>query len=93
MWILDSGCSNHMTGDMALLSQYEEKAGPMVAFGDDSMGNTLGYGKLKVGNVIIEDVALVKGLKHNLLSVGQFTDRGFKVNFDKDECLIIVYLE
>ena len=77
-----------MTGDMALLSQYEEKAGPKVTFGDDSIGNTLGYGKLKVGNVIIEDVALVRGLKHNLLSVGQFTDRGFKVDFDKDECLI-----
>ena len=60
----------------------------MVTFGDDSTGNTLGYGKLEVGNVIIEDVALVKGLKHNLLSVGQFTNMGFKVDFDKDECLI-----
>ena len=36
MWVLDSGCSNPMTGDMALLSKYEEKAGPMVTFGDDS---------------------------------------------------------
>ena len=73
---------------MVMLSQYEEKTGPMVTFGDDIIGNTLGYGKLKVGNVIIEDVALVRGLKHNLPSVGQFTNRGFKVDFDKYECLI-----
>ena len=77
-----------MTGDMALLSQYEEKAGPMVTFGDDSKGSTLGYGNLKVGNVMIEAIALVDGLKHNLLSISQFTDRGFKVEFDKDVCLI-----
>ena len=69
MWILDSGCSRHMTGDMALLSQFERKAGPLVTFGDDSIGTTLGYGNLEVGNVIIEDVALVDGLKHNLLSI------------------------
>ena len=28
MWILDSGCSNHMTGDKSMLSQFEEKFGP-----------------------------------------------------------------
>lgn len=88
VWILDSGCSGHMTGDKALLSHYEERAGPTVTFGDDSIGTTLGYGNLEVGNVIIKEVALVKGLKHNLLSIGQFTDRGFKVNFDEDGCLI-----
>ena len=70
MWVLDSGCSIHMTGDKALLSQYKEKADPMVTFRDDSKGSTLGYGNLKVRNVIIEAIALVDGLKHNLLSIG-----------------------
>ena len=88
VWIVDSGCSRHMTGDKALLSHFEERAGPLVTFGDDSIGTTMGYGKLECGNVIIEDIALVKGLKHNLLSVSQFTDRGFKVEFDEDCCLI-----
>ena len=88
MWVMDSGCSRHMTGDKALLSHFEEKAGPMVTFGDDSIGTTMGYGNLEYGNVIIQDIALVGGLKHNLLSVSQFTDRGFNVNFNKDCCLI-----
>ena len=59
-----------MTGDMALLSHFEEKAVPLVTFGDDNIGTTMGYGNLEVGNVIIEDIALVDGLKHNLLSIG-----------------------
>ena len=59
MWIIDSGCSRHMTGDKALLSHFEEKAGPVITFGDDSKGYTVGYGKLEARNVIIENIALV----------------------------------
>ena len=88
MWIIDSGCSRHMTGDKALLSQYYEKAGPIITFGDNSKGYTVGYGCLEIGNVVIEDIALVNGLQHNLLSVSQFSDRGFKVDFDMMECSI-----
>ena len=37
---------------------------------------------------MIEHVALVEGLKHNFLSIGQFTNKGFKVEFIEDNCLI-----
>ena len=80
-----NGCSRHMTCDKALLSQFVEKAGPLVTFGDNSKGFTMGYGNLSVGNVVIQNVALVEGLKHNLLSVSQFTDKGLKVDFDRDD--------
>ena len=70
-----------MTGNKSLLSRFEKKAGPVVAYGDGSIGKTLGYGSISIGNVIIEDVALVEGLKHNLLSVSQLTDRGYHVDF------------
>ncbi|KAL8110650.1 hypothetical protein AgCh_026404 [Apium graveolens] len=63
IWIIDSGCSRHMTGDKALLSQFEEMVGPLVTFGDNSKGFTIGYGKIVSGNVVIEDVALVAGLE------------------------------
>ena len=81
MWIIDSGCSAHMNGDRALLSNLVEKAGPWVTFGDDNKGFTKGYGNLEIGNVVIENISLVDGLKHNLLSVSQFTDKGYEVNF------------
>ncbi|KAL8109877.1 hypothetical protein AgCh_025826 [Apium graveolens] len=78
-----------MTGDKALLSQFVEKAGTLVTFGDNIKGFTVGYGKIISGNVIIGDVALVAGLEVNLLSVSQFADKGFEVLFNKEECTFI----
>ncbi|KAL8156971.1 hypothetical protein AgCh_001902 [Apium graveolens] len=52
-----------MTGDKALLSQFEEMAGPLVAFGDNNKRFIMGYGNLVSGNVVIEDVALMAGLE------------------------------
>ena len=58
-----------MTGDRALLSNVVEKDGPVVTFGDNSKGLTQGYGSLQAENVIIENVSVVQGLQHNLLSI------------------------
>ncbi|KAL8124787.1 hypothetical protein AgCh_012444 [Apium graveolens] len=88
MWILDSGCSRHMKGEKSLLTSVIKKAGPIVTFGDDNKGFTKGYDNLEIGNVIIENISLVEGLKHNLLSVGQFCDKGYNVDFRSERCLI-----
>ena len=88
IWVLDSGCSRHMTGDRALLTDVVKKAGPSVTFGDNGKGSTTGYGVLKVGNVVIPEVSLVDGLKHNLLNISQFMDKGYRVEFVKDSCTI-----
>ena len=77
-----------MTGDRALLTNVVEKVGPVVTFGDDSKGFTTGYGNLEIGNVIIENISLVDGLKHNLLSISQLCDKGYDVSFRKERCLI-----
>ena len=89
MWMIDSGCSRHMTGDRALLSNLVEKVGPWVTFGDDIKGFTKGYGSLQICNVVTENISLVDGLKHNLLSVSQFTNKGYEVNFKIEQCNII----
>ncbi|KAK1372595.1 hypothetical protein POM88_028788 [Heracleum sosnowskyi] len=78
----------HMTGNKSLLSDFEKKAGPKVSYGDGNIGHTLGYGNIVIGNVIIQNVALVEGLKHNLLSISQITDRGYHVNFYESHCEI-----
>ena len=88
LWYLDSGCSRHKTGDQSLLTRFEEKVGPCVTFGDDNKGFTLGYGMIEKENVIIEKVALVDGLKHNLLSISQLCDNGNKVHFSQESCFI-----
>jgi len=38
--------------------------------------------------MIIKDVLLVDGLKHGLLSICQLCDRGYKVTFQPDLCII-----
>ncbi|GKE85287.1 hypothetical protein Tco_1559029, partial [Tanacetum coccineum] len=39
--VVDSGCSSHMTGNKAYLSDYEDYNGGFVAFGSDPKGETL----------------------------------------------------
>ena len=56
-----------------------KKVGPMVTFGDNNKGKTDGYGCLEADNVIINNVSCVEGLKHNLLSISQFCDKGYNV--------------
>ncbi|KAL8089687.1 hypothetical protein AgCh_039243 [Apium graveolens] len=53
------------------------------------MGKTLGYGNINLGNVIIETIALVSVLKHNLLSVSQICDRGYHVDFFEEHCEVV----
>src|SRR5437667_2200108 len=77
-----------MTGDKSLLKDYVKMKGPTISFGDNSKGFTLGYGTVASGNVSFEDVALVEGLMHNLLSVSQLGDKGFVTNFNSDGFLV-----
>ena len=63
--------------------------GGSVTFGDDSKGTIISIGNIQIGaSPIIENVALVDGLKHNLLSISQLCDRGLKVAFDDSSCKI-----
>ena len=77
-----------MTGDLTLLTEFEERVGPSITFGDDNKGYTMGYGLISKDNVIIDSVALVDGLKHNLLSISQLCDKGNEVCFTKEACVI-----
>ena len=83
MWYLDSGCSRHMTRDRSLLTRFEERVGTGVTIGDDIKVYTPGYGMIEKENVIIEKVALVDGIKHNLLSISKLCDDGNKVYFSQ----------
>ena len=65
-WYLDSGCSKHMTGDRSKFSHLQEKDGGMVSFGGKDKGKIIRTGKVRD---FIDDVLLVEGLNHNLLSI------------------------
>ena len=88
VWYIDSGSSRHMTGSKDLLINYRATNGPQVIFGDNSKGKTKGIGIMHRGNIMISDVYYVEGLKHNLLSISQFCDKGFEVKFSSDFCYV-----
>ena len=77
-----------MTGYSTLLIEFVERADPRITFGDDNKGCTMGYDLISKENVIIEFVALVDGLKHNLLSISQLCDKGNEVRFTKEACIV-----
>ncbi|KAH9684787.1 hypothetical protein KPL70_013662 [Citrus sinensis] len=89
-WYLDSGCSRHMTGNYAWFSSFTKiENGGDVSFGDNSKGKILGIRNVgKVSSTLIENVCLVENLKHNLISISQLCDKGYKVIFDKLSCVI-----
>ncbi|VFQ93362.1 unnamed protein product, partial [Cuscuta campestris] len=85
VWYLDSGCSRHMTGDASLLSNLIPYDGPRVTFGgSNDFGLTKGLGNLVYKGLTIQAVSYVEGLNYNLLSISQFCDKGYSLEFCKD---------
>ena len=78
-----------MTGDESQFITLDAKNGGMVTFGDNGKGKIIGIGNIGITpSKYIENVLLVKGLKHNLLSISQFCDKGYKVSFESSVCIV-----
>nr|GEU83476.1 retrovirus-related Pol polyprotein from transposon TNT 1-94 [Tanacetum cinerariifolium] len=88
LFIVDSGCTKHMTGNLKLLCNFVEKFLGTVRFGNDQFVPIIGYGDLVQGNVMINRLYYVEGLNHNLFSVGQFCDANLEVAFRKCTCFV-----
>nr|GFB89624.1 integrase, catalytic region, zinc finger, CCHC-type, peptidase aspartic, catalytic [Tanacetum cinerariifolium] len=88
LWIIDSGCSKHMTGNRALLTNFVEKFLGTVRFGNNDFAVIADYGDVVIGSLTIKKVYYLEGLGHNLFSIGQFCDKGLEVAFRKSTCFI-----
>ncbi|GJU88013.1 hypothetical protein Tco_1300436 [Tanacetum coccineum] len=88
LWIVNSGCSKHMTGDRSLLKNFIAKFMGTVRFGNDNFVAITGYGDYIQGNITICHVYYVEGLGHNLFSVGQFCDGNLEVAFGSKTCYV-----
>ncbi|GJV68454.1 putative ribonuclease H-like domain-containing protein [Tanacetum coccineum] len=87
---VDSGCSKHMTGNIAYLSNFKQFGRGYVAFGGGAYGGKIsGKGTLKMANLDFEDVYFVNELKFNLFSVSQMCDKKNYVLFTDTECLVL----
>ena len=69
-WIIDSGCSHHMTGDMNKFVYFKSHDGGIVRVGNNAACHVKGIGSITLdAKTNTKDVYFVDGLKHNLLSV------------------------
>nr|GEZ33915.1 hypothetical protein [Tanacetum cinerariifolium] len=92
VWYIDSGCSNHMTGNKDVFSQLDVLIQKEVRFGDNKSLKVYGIGTVVVkGNgweKQIPDVYFVPGLKYNLISVGQLINKDYTLVFSHGICEI-----
>jgi hypothetical protein len=84
-WLMDSGCSCHMTGSSKWFSSLDPMIGKeYITFGDKSRGKVVSRGTIRVNeSFIVKDAALVSNLHFNLLSVSQLLEDDYEVHFKK----------
>ncbi|XP_024441578.1 uncharacterized protein LOC112324164 [Populus trichocarpa] len=90
--LIDSGCTNHMTFDITLFKDLQSTEISKVRIGNGDYISAKGKGTIAIatnsGTKTISDVLYVPDIDQNLLSVGQLIEKGFKVTFEDQCCLI-----
>jgi hypothetical protein len=81
VWLIDFGCSRHMTVDNRWFSSLVPVVSrTYITFVDNGRGCVLSEGEIKVSDkVTLRRVSLVQSLGFNLLFVSQLLDQGFEV--------------
>ncbi|KAM2047258.1 hypothetical protein ACFX1T_005942 [Malus domestica] len=86
-WVLDTGCTHHMTPHKDWFSSLKEFDGGVVFMGDDNPCTTKGIGtvRLKLHDGMVKEltgVRYVPNLKKNLISLGTLKSKGFRFHSD-----------
>ncbi|CAL9020204.1 unnamed protein product [Prunus brigantina] len=91
-WYVDSGCSNHMIGNLELLVDVRTNVAGKVQMPTGTLVSVAGIGSLRIdtakGRKYIRDVMYLPGLKENLLSVGQMDEHGYCLVFGEGMCRV-----
>jgi len=91
-WLIDSGCTNHITNDRELFKDLKPTNITKVRISNGDYISIKGKGTIAIascsGTKFIPDVLFVHEIQQNLLSVGQLIERGFKVIFKDNFCSI-----
>jgi hypothetical protein len=89
--MLDSGCTNHMTGERRMFTSFEKNDCPSdcIMFSDNSQGKVLGFSKIAIlTKHSISKVLLVESLNYNLLFMSQLCEMGYNCLFN-DKCVTV----
>src|SRR5271156_3148867 len=89
VWIIDSGCTHHMTGDKKNFETFEYYNVGSVRMGNDTPCPVEGKGTIMLNNLIkCENAYWAKGLNYSLLSVSQLNNSGHRVAFEHKKAKI-----
>lgn len=91
-WLIDSGCTNHMTANERLFINLDTSFNVPILVGNGAVLRTKGKGDIEVetkkGKRVIRNVLLLPNITKNLLSVPQMIEQGYEVTFMKRRCII-----
>ena len=84
-WIVDSGCTNHMTGKSTQVpNDHIYDISPMsILYGNNSTLRTSKAMDIELGELTLNKVLIVPGMSHSLISVKKLTEDGFMVVFER----------
>jgi len=89
-WLIDSGCTHHMTHDKDMFVKLDKTHYSKVKIGNGDYIEVKGIGDIAnnagSGIKIISDVLYVLEINQNLLSVGQLLEKGYVVVFKDKTC-------
>nr|GFA70043.1 hypothetical protein [Tanacetum cinerariifolium] len=79
-WIIDSGCSKHMTGNRALLTNFMEKFLGTVRFGNNNFAVIASYRDVVIGSTMIKKVYYAEGPRSCFLKVYMLVRKEYGVD-------------
>ncbi|KAH9649116.1 hypothetical protein KPL70_025868 [Citrus sinensis] len=93
-WVLDSGCTFHMSPYKSYFTDYYEYNGGRVMMGNNVVCKIMGIGninlKLHDGTIReLKQVRYVPELKRNLISLGMLDQMGYSVRIESGELMIV----
>ena len=90
---MDSGCTNHMTGDRSLLidSTLRPSDKSHITFADTGKSKVLGLGRVSISrDQHMDKVMLVESLGFNLMSVSMLCELNMIVLYGKYRCHVLM---
>lgn len=91
-WIVDSGCTKHMTGIIEIFTNMKpHRCTVVVANGEEIEAHAIGEIFLKIDeeySLHLKNVLWVPDLNESLISVRQLTEEGYTLEFTKNETVL-----